>query len=354
MIFAYRQTAITNRALTMEVHLAQLPTVFSRLFRNVFFPLFDKVLERTMEAITASLAPRVLEAGKQLLKAKEQVDQVRGKIVQGLAALETLPGQLPDAGFDIGRPKDSVNKLKKDWNPIIKNAKDAWNNAELETTQDLPAEGDALEQAFPVQQRIKAIEAMAVTPRHLRLVQPELKWKVEKKQLPTGSEAGAGGATKPSDTDNSIPKATLPGGPSKQVPSMSEPAYPYGDYPLASEDVMYAAASQQGVPGDYEYGGAGSYGQHGGYPPPSSSLQAYAGEYNGSFSDPPTADIPPDSYGLAHVPAPSPSSSEKTTEFGVSPDLRELAQLEDVEMTMDIDHAASSALPPFLGPSKKA
>lgn len=317
MIFAHRQTAIQNNALTMEVHLAQLPTVFSRLFRNVFFPLWDKVIERAMEAVTASLAPRVLEAGKALLKAREQVEQVRGKIVQGLAGLDSLPAALPDVGFDLMSPKGSVNKLKSDWNPIIKNAKNAWDGAELDVTQDLPpVEGDALEQAFPIQQRQKESEAAAVTVKHLELVEPKLKWKVEApKVLAVGVEEAAAADGSPSDVDNNVPKsgASLPS--YKQGPSPIDeplPSFPLGDYPMSSGGSQYASA-------DYDYGS--------------------------SFADPPTSDLP----GFP----PAQPSSETTQEIGFS-HLQQLAGIDDLEQTVDIDHAAPSVLPPFLGPSKKA
>ncbi|NUP05919.1 MAG: hypothetical protein HOW73_07665 [Polyangiaceae bacterium] len=351
MIFAYRQTAISNNALTMEVHLAQLPTVFSRLFRNVFFPLWDKVIERAMEAVTASLAPRVLEAGKALLKAREQVEQVRGKIVQGLAALDSLPAQLPGVGFDLMHPKDSINKIKSDWNPIIKNAKDAWNNAELDVTQDLPGtEGDALEQAFPVQQRVKAIEASAVTPKHLELVLPLLKWKEpEPKALP-GAEDAAGGAGASNAVDNTAPSAgqlpalsspsyhsgnTPNGGP---LPSFPLGDYPMGDYPMASGNAMYASNEFGSGPASYSgYGPQGALANH------QSAL-----DYGAPFADHQTSDLPAQAFYAQQSQEPS---AEMTQDLG---DLSHLAELEDVEQTVDIDHAQLSALPPFLGPNKKA
>ncbi|HTJ83633.1 MAG TPA: hypothetical protein VL400_18065 [Polyangiaceae bacterium] len=299
MIFAYRKTAIDNRALTMEVHLAQLPTVFSRLFRNVFFPLWDKVLEKSLEAITSALSPRIMEAGKSILKARAQVEEVRGKIVQGLAALESLPKTLPDVGFDIKHPKDSVQKIKNDWNPIAKNAKKAWDDAEIEVTQDLPAlEHDELEQAFPVKQRLSRIEVAAITPEHLKIVAPQLKWRRRDGKLaayvddPSKKKA-------PSEVKNGTasPKTT----PALAPHTESAPAsqhYPMGDYPISTP--------QPGLP---------------------TSQPMYA-QYQTQ-------------------------SQEQTQELHVSPDLHELAALEDVEQTVDIDHAAISALPPFLGNTTK-
>ncbi|MBL8743203.1 MAG: hypothetical protein JNK04_18965, partial [Myxococcales bacterium] len=346
MIFAYRHTAITNKALTMEVHLAQLPTVFARMFRNVFFPLWDMVLERTIEAVSASLAPRVLEVGKQLLKARAQVEEVRGKIVQGLAALDTLPAALPDAAFSFKDPKGSVKKLKNDWNPIIKNAKKAWDDAEIDVTQDLPGiEGDPLETSFPLAQRIAQAEVAAVTAEHLKKVAPTLKWKRKKAALTTG-ETPAADAKKPADTHNTQGGGQLPAATpfSQPYPSNGgEEHYPFGDYPLSSPgNMMYAQASQPGgyAPYSQSYGGL-PHGmpQHGDY----DYAQANA-ELSGPFADISTADLPP----------PAADSSETTQQFKVSPELAQYAQLDDVEMTVDIDHVTGSGLPAFLNPSKKA
>jgi len=348
MIFAYRHTAITNKALTMEVHLAQLPTVFARLFRNVFFPLWDMVLERTIEAVSASLAPRVLEVGKQLLKAREQVEEVRGKIVQGLAALDTLPAVLPDAGFSFKDPKGSAKKLKSDWNPIIKNAKKAWGTAEIDVTQDIPGmEGDPLETSFPLVNRIAEAEVEAVTAAHLKLVSPTLKWKLKKATL-TLMEQSTAGAKSGGDTQNQQGGGALPGGAEPYAPSLpsggSQEHFPYGDYPLKSPgNAMYAQnnPSQAGyVPyngyaqndfGDY---GSGDYGGYTRQSNPDLSLP---------FADPSTADLPA-----------SADAGETTQQFKVSPELQQYAQLDDVEMTVDIDHVATPNLPAFLGPNKKA
>ncbi|MFO0549289.1 MAG: hypothetical protein U0271_12930 [Polyangiaceae bacterium] len=368
MIFAYRKTAITNRALTMEVHLAQLPTVFSRLFRNVFFPLWDMVLEKTIAALSTSLMPRIMEAGHAIMKAREQVEQVRGKIVQGLAALESLPSQLPGVGFDLKDPKGSLDKLKSDWNPIIKNAKDAWDNAELDVTQDLPGmEGDPLETGFPVQKRLNEAELEEVTPTNLKKVKPDLKWK-EPAPVKQAAATDASKQAAPTDVANGpqqgAPKAYS--GEAKgvhQPPQLSEPipSYPLGDYPLADESSVPTSqnqysqyqqqyAQQYSQQQSYDYGdysqsdyGSGDYG----YSPQSQSYYGYNQQQQNqyqqqAFADPSTADIP------------AMPSAEKTTEFGISPDMRQLAQIEDVEQTVDLDSVALSALPPFLGPNKKA
>ncbi len=344
MIFAHRQTAVTNRALTMEVHLAQLPTVFSRMFRNVFFPLWDKVIERTIEGITASLAPRLPEAGMALLKAREQGEQVRGKIVQALAALDSLPGKLPDAEFKFGSPKNSVDKLKKDWNPIVKNAQDAWDAAEIDVTQDLPAlEHDELETAFPVKDRVKKVLVARVTPEHLKKVSRELKWKRPKPPV-QGSDAAGSGSGKPSDVKNQAPQGPAGTGSSPPPSGAGTPSqqFPYGDYPLAKDQPMYASATPYA--GSYAPGGSPNMPMHspGSYPPPPPSGNLYL------------ASAPP-KQGMPSAPISNGGVPEQTMQLDnlVSPELRDLAQL-DVEETAALDAGSlASVLPPFLGPTKK-
>ncbi len=358
MIFAYRKTAIANRALTMEVHLAQLPTVFSRMFRNVFFPLWDKVIERTIEAVTSSLAPRLPEAGLAILKAREQGEQVRGKIVQALAALDTLPEKLPDAAFSFGSPKKSIDQLKKDWNPIAKDAKAAWDGAEIDVTQDLPPlEHDELEQAFPVKDRVRRVEVLRVTPEHLKKVSRELKWRRPKPPAQAGDAAGAG-AGAPGAVPNALPGAGS-GSPGSSPPPSGGPygapqpgqSFPYGDYPMQSPP-----SQQQGVmyAGSYNAPQPIGQGSPGSYPPPPPS-----GPVSGSMylAGPPSAPggslagVPPSSQSLAG----SGPVAEKTQELGdlVSPELRQMAEL-DVEETAAVDSHSLSALPPFLEQSKKA
>jgi hypothetical protein len=335
MIFAYRQTAIQNRALTMEVHLAQLPTVFSRMFRNVFFPLWDKVLEKTIAAVSASLAPRVLEAGQALLKARAQVEEVRGKIVQGLAALETLPATLPGVGFDFKDPKGSVNKLKDDWNPIVKNAKAAWDNAELDVTQDLgPMEGDALETSFPLQQRVVVAEVQEVTARHLQLVLPSLKWRGAALALPPGVAEGASAAAGTKLTENQLGASTALA-PSSAQPSYKSgatqaaplPHFPLGDYPLSSPNpvspqfVPYSSTTDLGPPSSSSFG----------------PLPSFEDPLDAPFADPGTADLPP-------MPAKKPSEQTQELAFGFDGF--------NAEETMDISGVGPSFLPPFLGNKK--
>jgi hypothetical protein len=75
------------------------------------------------------------------------------------------------------------------------------------------------------------------------------------------------------------------------------------------------------------------------------------------FADISTADLPPgvgpSSVGPSGMGSNS-DSSETTQQFQVSPELSQYAQLDDIEMTVDIDHVAGSGLPAFLNPSKKA
>jgi hypothetical protein len=207
-----------------------------------------------------------------------------------------------------------VKQLKKDWNPIVKNAKKAWDEAEIDVTQDMPAlDHDELEQAFPVRDRVRKAEVLRVTPDHIKRVARELKWKRPKHEGQTTTSEG-GGAAAPGEVRNSL-HGDGGAGPASQPVPQSTP-YPYGDYPLQGSG--------------HDPGGAGAGGQ------------LYLA------SAPPQQ--PPGT-----VPAAPQDNPEKTVELAdaVSPELRRFAQL-DVEETAAVDGIPLSGLPPFLGPKLKA
>jgi len=149
------------------------------------------VLEKVLDSVTASLMPKVHDAAVKIAHARDEVDKVRTKIIKGIAALESLPKNLPDVAFDIKHPKDSINKIKGDWNPIVGKAKDAWNGASLHDAG--PAPTDQLESSFPLPGRVAEAEASAVTEDHLKIVLPLIKWKGAPKAKEGDAEAGADG-----------------------------------------------------------------------------------------------------------------------------------------------------------------
>ncbi len=232
-IFAYRQTAITNKAMTMEVHLAELPNLFARLFRNIFFPLWDKVLEKVLDSVTASLMPKVQAAATAILHARDQVDQVRTKIVKGLAALDSLPKTLPNVSFDPMHPEQSIDKLKSDFSPSVSNAEQAYNKAGLKDPAAPPK--DALETSFPLQQRVVEAEATAVTDTQIKTVHPNLKWATPpaKQAAPAANGAAKADATNPKNG---------PATPAASPPAPQQPLMQPYDY---SAPLPAAPASQK-------------------------------------------------------------------------------------------------------------
>lgn len=255
VVFAYRSTAIQHKAMTMEVHLAELPVLFARLFRNVFFPLWDKVLEKVLSSVTASLMPKVQEAAQKIVQATEQVDKIRTKILKGIAALESLPKNLPDVGFDIKHPKDSIDKIKKDWNPIVDNAKKAWDGASLKDAG--PAPSDQLEASFPLPGRIAEAEAETVTEVHLKKVLPAVKWKgtAKLKALEAAASDGATNGAAENTMENGkassgkqLPMVEIPDAPSSKKQQSLMMPFDYADLPPALPAVQ-SLANGLNVPG---------------------------------------------------------------------------------------------------------
>ncbi len=313
-IFAYRQTAIQNRALTMEVHLAQLPILFARLFRNTFFPLWDKVLEKTLQSITQSLMPKVADAAQKILHARDEVDMVRGKMKKAMAALDTLPKHLPDVGFDIMHPKQSVDQLKKDWNPIVQNAKNAYDETDMEVTHDISVR-DQLETAFPLKDRIIEAEIVAVTDAQLKTVKPNLKWKLKKKKLDVGADAKKDAADKTGEK-NAKP------GQSDKPKAYDKPSF------LAQQPTMSGSTFSSS---------------------PDSGIFPYSGT---PYSGPASSHSGALASGLpTNHPLGSSTNHETTQVLNVSPELHKLANL-NPEETVDLPSSALSGLPPFLGPKK--
>ena len=146
----------------------------------------------------------------------------------------------------------------------------------------------------------------------------------------------------PASTGSVPPPSGQPGAPGQ--------GFPYGDYPMSSpaNGPMYAqvtpyAGSYQG--GSYQ-GPNAPMSSPGSYPPPPPSGGMYLA------SAPPKAGL-----GAPSAPGSLPGGNgpEQTVQLGnlVSPELRNLAQL-DVEETAAIDGHSASVLPPFLGNTKKA
>ena len=331
-IFAYRQTAIQNKSLTMEVHLAQLPVLFARLFRNTFFPLWDKVLEKTLQSITASLLPKVADAAKKILHARDEVDMVRGKMKKAMAALETLPAHLPDAGFSFAHPKDSIDKLKKDWNPIVQNAKHAYDATDMEVTHDLSMK-DELETSFPLPARIIEAEAAEVTASQIELVKPLLKWKVVKKVTSVDEATGASKDVDGDGVENELGD--------DDIEEMGHKSYDKPSF-MADNGMM--------SPGSFSTSPDGLGGN--GITPYSGSLSSHPGS---GFLGPMAAASSP-GVGLASgLPAHHPlgPTQEKTQELVISPDMHQLAAVHPEE-TVDLPSASLLGIPPFSGTKNKA
>lgn len=336
IVMRHRADAITQNALTMEVHLAQLPTVFARMFRNTFFPLWDKAFERVIEGLGASLMPKIEKAVKKIIEARDEIDKVRRQIHKGVAALETLPDKLPDVGFDLMKPKKSIDKLKSDWSPIAKNAKKAYDEADVKS-DDSPLAGDDVDTQFPIIGRIRSAAIEKVTEEHIKLVKPNLKWSKDAKKptsvvddKPKTEAPPAAPKEKNGSADPSNP--TPFSGPGGQSPSPLAPSYAqqlgkssYVEDPMNQTvmGMMSPLSSAGGLP----FAPASSPGS---LPPISAPLSA-----------------PSNGGGRAPQFAFDDGGGEKTQVLGnlVSPEVRKMAGLD--EDTADVPSSNNAGLPPF-------
>lgn len=73
---ASRKIAEDNDAQTMEVMIGRLPWFTALMFRNIFFPMWNIVVEKVFDQIAPEIANVVKEVNKKLDTVKNQVDKV--------------------------------------------------------------------------------------------------------------------------------------------------------------------------------------------------------------------------------------------------------------------------------------
>ncbi len=147
---ASRKKAAENDAQTMEVLIGRLPWFTALMFRNIFFPMWNIVVEKVFDEIAPEVANVVKEINKVLDKAKDKVDTVsdyneRAEDVQDQAA-----AGVSSAG-DIQKIKDSA----EDKSPEAK-AREKERAAADKKKKDLESfyEDNDKDKMFPVSSRV--------------------------------------------------------------------------------------------------------------------------------------------------------------------------------------------------------
>jgi hypothetical protein len=183
MLMGVRSTAKDANALTMEVYLGLLPALFARLFRNIFFPIWDLLLHQGMSALNDALGFENQEALRLIRMARRQVDLVQKTMEKTSKLLE--------GGIHL------LGKEGKADREIIKSM------ADLDPLPDAGPIPDPLASWFPLPGREETASAARVTDEHLQEVEPELKWKEETDE--TAAEAaglyGAEGGANAGETE---------------------------------------------------------------------------------------------------------------------------------------------------------
>ncbi len=177
MIFSVRATAATKKAETMEVTLALAPVLYARLFRNLFFPVWDLLMEKGLAAATAALGFDNQEALDKIHAAKQQVDIVSDKMKQASALLG-------GTSMDASKGADNL----KPFQDLV-----------AEPTQtDADTIPDPLADVFPLDDRKPKPTVEEVTNEMLKEVEPNNKWAPEtppeEAASPADDAASVGGA----------------------------------------------------------------------------------------------------------------------------------------------------------------
>ncbi|MEZ5347344.1 MAG: hypothetical protein R2681_17485 [Pyrinomonadaceae bacterium] len=156
---ASRKKAGDNDAQTMEVLVARLPWFTALMFRNIFFPMWNIVVEKVFEKIAPEVAKVVKEINKNLDKAKDTVDKVddysnRVEDVQDQAAAGV------DSVDDIQNIKDSAKNKSPEAIAREKERKDA--DDKKKNLDKFYTDNDKDGQ-FPVTSRVKTGSGVKVT-----------------------------------------------------------------------------------------------------------------------------------------------------------------------------------------------
>jgi len=183
MIMGVRATAKDANALTMEVYLGLLPALFARIFRNIFFPIWDLLLHQGMKALSDAIGFDNDEALRMIRMARRQVDLVQKTMEKASKLLE-----------------GGIHLLGKD--PQVKGDREILKSMlDLDPLPDAERISDPLAAWFPLPARKPEVSAARVTDDHFVAVEPSLKWHEETEAEQAGqigaAEAGKPGAPAP-------------------------------------------------------------------------------------------------------------------------------------------------------------
>ncbi len=165
MIFAARSTAATRKAETMEVYLGLLPALYARLIRNIFFPVWDLLMEKGLAEVTRVLGWENQQALEAIHAAKGQVDMVRDKMGQ-------VSSLLSGTSFSADKGEKNLDPFKK----LIEEPAET-------SAGTVP---DPLADAFPLPSRQATAKMREVTDDELEKVKPNLKWQEAPPAAPAG------------------------------------------------------------------------------------------------------------------------------------------------------------------------
>jgi hypothetical protein len=213
------------------------------------------------------------------------------------------------------------------------------------------------------------VEILPVTGEHLKLVAPQLKWRSDQEQQLDLHYDESGGPGVPSNVANQAPGTSGSGSGPGPRPDRGPP----GIRPTELGNIRGVLADRPGGLGTSSTTFTPAQGTTPNMP---GNLQALKPQVHSTLAQPQvglqpvSAQVQPSQQGPSNIPAPNvlpaqstpglleaPAlntlSSEKTEELGpISSELKKLADL-DLEQTVDLDLAALSSLPPFLGVLKK-
>jgi hypothetical protein len=172
-------------AMTMEVYLSRLPSLYALLFRKTFFPIWDLLVSSVFKPVSDLLNPMVGDVEGLAKKAKGIVDDVRTGLLRASKVVDTALTQ----GLQGGLAGTNLSKYEGDLAAMLPGGAKP------------PGAPTAAATTFPVPGRKNSGTAKAIASSVLAKVKPDDKWKDAPAPSPSASD------TKSDTKSDNQPKA---------------------------------------------------------------------------------------------------------------------------------------------------
>ncbi len=133
---AARSVAVSEKAHTMEVYLARLPSLLGTMFRDTFFPIWDLFVEKVFGSISGPVGGALASASSAFKSLKEGIDSIRDY----KAKAEKVMDRAQNEGLNVGTGGENISGYQSDWENT-QASRGAASPEEEEMRSDFPLKG---------------------------------------------------------------------------------------------------------------------------------------------------------------------------------------------------------------------